>query len=112
MQEPAPAQLRGPLSPTSPEPGAPGTGSAGTAMMSHSDGMHGATDEGLGYETVQGEAERQGQLGGQRGWRWRSALERTSMQLRDNLMSVPEGVLPMGDATGQVHLDMPALCTH
>ena len=80
--------------------------------------MHAAEADGLGHGTAQGEAERQGQLGGQRGRRWRSALERTSMQLRDNLMSVPEGVLPMGDATGQVmmcsgliiHLLLDMLC--
>lgn len=113
MQEPAPALLRGPLSPTSPEPGASGVRSARTAVMrSHSDGMHAAEAGGLGYGTAQGEAERQGQLGGQCGRRWRSALERTSMQLRDNLMSVPEGVLPMGDATGQVMLTCSGLIMH
>ena len=74
-------------------------------MQSHSDGVHAAEPDGLGHGTAQGEAERQGQLGGQRGRWWQSALERTSMQLRDNLMSVPEGVLPMGDATGQVNFD-------
>ena len=56
----------------------------------------------FGSGAAQGETERQSQLGGLRGRGWRSALERTSMQLRENLMSVPEGVLPMGDATGQV----------
>ena len=103
MQEPAPALLRGPLSPTSIEPGAPGS----RVLLSHSDGMRAAEAEELGSRvyTSQGEAERQGQPGGQRGRGWRSALERTSVQLRDNLLSVPEGVLPMGDATGQVTQD-------
>ncbi|KAK9837285.1 hypothetical protein WJX81_003423 [Elliptochloris bilobata] len=96
IREPAPALLEGPLSPTSPCFGARGvSGAIGSAL--------GAEAAFPGARGAQGGAIMggQGAVNSSPSRGWRSALERTSMQLQESLLGVPEGVLPMGDAIGQ-----------
>lgn len=116
-QEPAPALLRGPLSPSSPEldTGGPAGGSGGrpSSWLGRNPVRGPGVLAGVGpweaHDAARAEAGGRRELVGGAldphplpSPGWRGSLERTSMRLQEELLGVPEGVQPMGDATGQV----------
>jgi len=111
VQEPAPAMLQGPTSPASPAPDRLALGGGGSARRRpNPDGnpmQQGYLEE---HDAAAAAAEAGGcgadDAGGldhawSAGRGWRGSLQRASMQLREGLLGMPEGALPMGDATGQ-----------
>lgn len=116
-QEPAPALLRGPLSPSSPELD---TGGLAGGSAGRPGGWPGPDPvRGPGFLAGVGPSEARGAARAEAGPRrelvggaldlhplpspgWRGSLERTSLRLQEELLGVPEGMQPMGDATGQV----------
>jgi hypothetical protein len=108
--------LQGPASPASPAPDRLARGGGGGARpdLDRSPLQLGYLEE---HDAAVAEAGGRGAdvAGGlHRGWSagrgWRGSLQRTSMQLREGLLGVPEGALPMGDATGQAGLTLPSPC--
>ncbi len=107
-QEPAPAMLQGPASPASPAPDRSAHG-GGARRRSNPDGNnpmqlryleeHDAAVAEAGGRGAGHTGGLEGAWSARRGWR--GSLQRTSMQLREGLLGVPDGALPMGDATGQ-----------